>query len=191
MACLHTYTHTAMKSTLRLAAAAGALLGLVALPGANAAACSNSPYTMDDAKTSTDLNTLLSSWSGQGCTGVINFTATSPKTYTLTNSYTMVNNAAWTLDGSGSAGVIIVSALNKRIFDTTVNTISGASLVVKGLTFQGSGGLTGGTNVAQGACFRLYGPSFVATDCVFQSFKSDADGGAIYVTNRFVNRVQR
>ncbi len=98
-----------MQPRLLLVLAMWALLGWVgSVPGANAqlfeetpleetGVCTDSPYTMDSTKTSDDLNGVLASWSNNGCTGYIIFTATET-TYYLNDTTTIVDGSDWTLD---------------------------------------------------------------------------------------------
>lgn len=173
----------AMRPTMLLAAVAWALLGLAALlPGADAQTiCPNSPYNMDGTKTSSDLNAVLASWNNNPCNGTITFTASTAQTYQLTSVTMMPGLANWTLDGSGSGGTTIVAAFNRRIIDTWIFPIStSTSLTLRSLTFKGNGNPSNVTN-PDGGGFVLSGPSLSATNCTFENFRSNEDGGAIFI----------
>lgn len=138
-------------------------------------------HTHTHTNCTSDLNTILATWSNVACEGVLLFTTTSPATYTLDATFTMADDQDIIWDGSGSAGVTIVSPLNDRIINAY--GIIGGSVMLKSLTFRGNGFVD-----EDGGCVRLEGvfPAIVE-DAVFEQCKSNAnigqqDGGALFAT---------
>lgn len=133
-----------------------------------------------------DLNNILTSWSGVACTGTLLFTTTTPKTYDLNSSFVVVATQNMTWDGSASAGVTLVAKAFDRVIRTTdAVPVYGGFVTLTGLTLQGNGNVTSSSApgaTGDGGCALMPGPTLTVTDCVFQhcSGSEIEDGGAIY-----------
>jgi hypothetical protein len=179
-----------MRPTLLLALALWALLGWMALPGASATDCTDSPYVMDSSKTSADLNGVLAGWSNTSCRGTILFTA-SDKTYQLNDTTYIKEGIDWTLDASLGGEITIVNAKDKKFMAMAMDsqTPGASKLMVRGLHFKGNGtvpGNTGWSGESDGGCFETYSVDITAIDCIFDGFRiagSGSDGGAILAYN--------
>lgn len=108
------------------------------------------------------------------CTGVVTFTVTTPKTYTLSQRMDIATDGYWTLDASTSAGVTLVAAPNELLFYSSADlSVVDGALVLKGLTLKGNGAVDDDSG-----CASIYGIPFTATDCVFEHCRG-TDGGAV------------
>ena len=78
-----------------------------------------------------DLNTALTNWDSQGCTGTITFTAADK--YLLSNEYSLTSGTDWTFNGV--PGVVLQAKASSRHFDAA----TGTKLTFKQLTILGNG----------------------------------------------------
>jgi hypothetical protein len=136
-----------------------------------------------------DLNALLANWNNVGgCTGSIAFTATTPKTYVLTDEYFLGLDASWAWDGSSSAGVTIVGAFNKHM----IISEQPATVVLKGLTFRATGSILSPYHPISPdghiVCMNDAG-TFMATDCVFLDGIAEDGGATFHVNGGYVSTV--